>query len=167
MDKSDLFAGLSTLDVIMMEWKLHHEKLRDAIVPLAPEQLALRAAPGLRTIGEKVSHIIATRVYWFNGFLGEEAPHVGPMVVWDDEGQPARPASDLVYGLDQTWQFVQGCLHRWTPEDLAKTFPREFRGDAYVLPRSWVVWHVLEHDLHHGGEVSLTLGIHGLQGLDV
>jgi uncharacterized damage-inducible protein DinB len=25
-----------------------------------------------------------------------------------------------------------------------------------------VVWHVLEHDLHHGGELSLTLGLHGI-----
>jgi uncharacterized damage-inducible protein DinB len=25
-----------------------------------------------------------------------------------------------------------------------------------------VVWHVLEHDLHHGGEISLTLGMHGI-----
>jgi hypothetical protein len=24
------------------------------------------------------------------------------------------------------------------------------------------VWHVLEHDLIHGGEVSLTLGMYGL-----
>jgi uncharacterized damage-inducible protein DinB len=29
------------------------------------------------------------------------------------------------------------------------------------------VWHVAEHDLHHGGEISLTLGVHGLAGLDM
>src|SRR5438105_1590813 len=28
--------------------------------------------------------------------------------------------------------------------------------------RAGVVWHVMEHDLHHGGELSLTLGMHGL-----
>jgi hypothetical protein len=26
---------------------------------------------------------------------------------------------------------------------------------------------VAEHDLHHGGEISLTLGMHGLAGLDL
>jgi uncharacterized damage-inducible protein DinB len=30
------------------------------------------------------------------------------------------------------------------------------------VSRSWVIYHVMEHDLHHGGELSLTLGIHGL-----
>ena len=29
--------------------------------------------------------------------------------------------------------------------------------------RAWVVWRVLEHDLHHSDEISLTLGILGLQ----
>jgi uncharacterized damage-inducible protein DinB len=24
----------------------------------------------------------------------------------------------------------------------------------------WVIWHVLEHDMHHGGELAQTLGMH-------
>jgi len=35
--------------------------------------------------------------------------------------------------------------------------------DAHVTSRSCVVWHVLEHALHHGGEISLALGLHGQQ----
>jgi hypothetical protein len=30
-----------------------------------------------------------------------------------------------------------------------------------------VVWHLIEHDLHHGGEVSLILGMHGLGAPDL
>lgn len=29
------------------------------------------------------------------------------------------------------------------------------------VSRIWVVWHVLEHELHYGGELLLTLDIHG------
>ncbi len=36
-----------------------------------------------------------------------------------------------------------------------------------VFRRGWVVWHTLEHDLHHGGEISQILGSHGLPGLGV
>ena len=25
--------------------------------------------------------------------------------------------------------------------------------------RQWVIWHLIEHDVHHGGEISLTLGM--------
>jgi uncharacterized damage-inducible protein DinB len=35
------------------------------------------------------------------------------------------------------------------------------------LVRGWIVWHVIEHDLHHGGEVSFTLGMHGLAAPDI
>jgi uncharacterized damage-inducible protein DinB len=30
----------------------------------------------------------------------------------------------------------------------------------------WVVWHVLEHEIHHRGELSLILGLLGREGLD-
>lgn len=28
--------------------------------------------------------------------------------------------------------------------------------------RQWIIWGVLEHDIHHGSEISTTLGVHGL-----
>ena len=40
------------------------------------------------------------------------------------------------------------------------------RGDRTVT-RGWVVWHVLEHDVHHGGEISQILGSHDLPPLDM
>jgi hypothetical protein len=30
-----------------------------------------------------------------------------------------------------------------------------------------VIYHVLEHDLHHGSEVSLILGMNGLPPVDI
>jgi uncharacterized damage-inducible protein DinB len=50
---------------------------------------------------------------------------------------------------------------------MQKTFARDWEGKRYEFSRAWVVWHVLEHDLHHGGEISLTLGMHGLQAPDI
>ena len=29
----------------------------------------------------------------------------------------------------------------------------------------WIVWHVHEHEIHHGGELSLALGGLGLPGI--
>ena len=31
----------------------------------------------------------------------------------------------------------------------------------------WIIWHVLEHEVHHRGELSLALGLLGHQGLEV
>ena len=137
------------------------------MVPLTNEQLDLRAAPHERSVGEIVRHIVEARIDWFHGFMGEEGEEIAPYVDWGVVGEGGEDASlpsaaELVEGLDASWCFMAERLTRWTPEDMAFTFPIEWRGDPYDLSRSWVVWHVLEHDLIHGGEVSLTLGMHGL-----
>jgi uncharacterized damage-inducible protein DinB len=31
----------------------------------------------------------------------------------------------------------------------------------------WVIWHVLEHEIHHRGEIYLMLGMMGLEAPDV
>ncbi|MCE7990102.1 MAG: hypothetical protein DYG89_53840, partial [Caldilinea sp. CFX5] len=38
-------------------------------------------------------------------------------------------------------------------------------GHAFSL--GWIIWHVLEHEIHHRGELSLILGLLGREGLDV
>lgn len=30
----------------------------------------------------------------------------------------------------------------------------------------WIIWHVVEHEIHHRGELSLILGLLGREGLD-
>lgn len=35
------------------------------------------------------------------------------------------------------------------------------------IPLGWIIWHVLEHEVHHRGELSLILGMLGREGLDV
>jgi len=39
--------------------------------------------------------------------------------------------------------------------------------DGYGYPPGWIFWHVIEHEIHHRGELSLITGILGHVGLDV
>ena len=153
----------ATLTTYYTAWHAYQERLAAALAPLTPEQLALRAAPGLRSIGELAAHIIGCRVGWFTQTLGEAASAEVTAVRWEAPGGPARSAAALVRGLELTWQLMAECLARWGPADLQQTVPDDWDGEPVQLSRAWIVWHVLEHDLHHGGEVSLTLGMHGLQ----
>ncbi len=156
-----------TLDTIYENWKLYQDHLKNAIAPLTDEQLALRAAPNLRSIGENAAHIMGARIGWFTRLLGEGDDELKSMPRWDAPGQPTRTAIELVAGLDLSWKLMAGCLARWNAEDMQQTFMRERDGKTYELSRSWVIWHLLEHDLHHGGEISLTLGMHGLEAPDI
>lgn len=148
-------------------WTDYQDLLIKAIAPLSTEQLTLRAAPQLRSIGENLTHIIAVRVRWFHLLMGEGGEEIAPIGEWDRPGQPVRNATELVKGLEKSLQFVQECLSLWTPADLEYVFRGTRQGEEYALSRQWVIWHVIEHDLHHGGEVSLTLGMHGLTAPDL
>ena len=153
-----------TLTTFYTAWKEYQERLKESLAPLTAEQLTLRAAPGLRSIGENAAHIIGCRSGWFTEFLGEDGgADVKAFASLDETGAPARTATELVQALDRTWQFMTDCLARWSPADMRQTFLDDWDGKQVELSRAWVVWHVLEHDLHHGGEISLTFGMHGLQ----
>lgn len=156
-----------TLTTFYTSWGAYQDHIKEALAPLTNTQCALRCAPHLRSIGEQALHIIACRAYWFTVFLGEDGGEQMRMYAgWNEAalkpGAPVPAAADLVQGLDRTWQFMVECLARWSPDEMRHTFPDEWDGTPVDLSRAWVVWHVMEHDLHHGGELSLTLGMHGL-----
>lgn len=156
-----------TLTTFYTSWKEYQDHIKGALAPLKASQLELRAAPHLRSIGENVLHIIGCRVYWFTNFLGEDGGEEMKVYAgWNEValslGAPVPTVAELAQALDRTWQFMVDCLARWSPADMHQTFPDDWDGKPVNVSRAWVVWHVMEHDLHHGGELSLTLGMHGL-----
>jgi uncharacterized damage-inducible protein DinB len=157
----------STLQVIYESWRGYQEKLHDAVAPLTDEQLTLQPAPHMWPLGQLVQHIISVRAGWFSGTLQDEDAAMNEYMSWGQRDSPARTAAEMVRGLDETWAFIESRLQRWTPEECAQTFPDEWDGQVYQVSRSWVIYHVLEHDLHHGGEISLILGMNGLRSLDL
>jgi hypothetical protein len=111
--------------------------------------------------------------------------------VCEADVDPLHPAAELVAGLEKTWQMIQQTLARLTPADLFKVFPlldeaERVRHAQLVEPalqpfaqmwldaaarsgevrpavsRQQIIWGVLEHDIHHGSEISTILGVHGL-----
>lgn len=159
--------GPSTLDVIYENWRGYHEKLRTCIAPLTNEQLLLQPAVHMWPLGQLVQHIISVRAGWFSGTLQDDDEAMNAYMLWGQRNSPSRSGEELAHGLDETWTFIQVRLQRWTEADCAKIFPDEADGEVYEVSRSWVISHVMEHDLHHGGEVSLLLGINGLRTLDL
>jgi uncharacterized damage-inducible protein DinB len=153
----------TTLSIYYKGWDIYQDLMAKAIAPLSADQLTLSSAPYLRSIGIIAAHIIAARVGWFHSVMGEGSADLEPMLAWDDDGAPARSAAELASGLDSTWQMIQNCLARWSFTDLDQTFRR--REDTFS--RQWIIWHVIEHDLHHGGELSITLGMNGLTAPDL
>ncbi len=156
-----------TLTPFYKGWDAYQAALVQAITPLSGEQLALRAAPSLRPVWLLAAHIVGSRVSSFQDSMGEGDPALAPLESWDADGAAPRTADELVQGLEATWQMIQDCLDRWTPANLADIFVEQQGEQTYTYTRQRIIWGILKHDLHHGGELFLTLGIHGLPTPDV
>ena len=157
----------TTLVTLYKGWDVYQEQLVKAITPLAAEQLVLRAAPQLRSVGMIAAHIVGARVRWFHRLMGEGSLDIDLLGTWDRPESPVRSAAELVEGLEDSWRLIQNSLAHWDITNLDHVFEGTYGGEEYSLTRQWIIWHVIEHDLHHGGEISLTLGAHGLLGLDL
>jgi uncharacterized damage-inducible protein DinB len=155
------------------QWPTYNRRMVDVIGAMSPEQLAVRPAPELWPIWATVGHTAGMRVYWLCGELGEPGaettPFTDPMsgIGWEDDLASPRSAGELVTALDTTWRIVEGCLDRWTPEMLSEPFTRQSGDTQQVHTRQSVLMRLLSHDAYHCGELSQTLGIHGLPQIDL
>lgn len=166
-------------------WDGHQLALARAITGLTPEQLAYRPAQHLRSVGEIISHIALGRVDWFHrmgapgsGELarqiapweGEKADteHLAELRRWMDaigqreEAMTTNP-TELLHWLEASWQMIEKTLTTWTIADLAQTFRHIYEGKMYAVSRQWVIWRIMSHDLHHGGELAILLGEQGIE----
>ena len=155
-----------TLVTFYNGWNDYQSLLIKALTPLTPDQLDLRAAPHLRSIGEIVTHMIGARARWFHELIGEGDLEFAALGTWDRKGMPVRSGAELVNGLEITWSVMHTAITRWTPTEWDQSYEGE-PAEPASFTRRWVIWHLIEHDLHHGGELSLTLGMHGLAAPDL
>ena len=153
---ADIYAG----------WEADHQRLVSLIGALTQEQLGLRAAPHLRTVSALVSHIVAARARMTCWILREGDEGLDALAYWDGADLPAppviRPAAELDEGLETTWRVISASLRRWTIADLADAIEWEYHGETSQFTRGQVIWNLVRHDYHHGGEIMLTLGVHDI-----
>ena len=149
-------------------WDNYQQLLVRALAPLSPEQLALRAAPDLRSVGMIATHIIGARARWMSHVLRVGDENLAAIGEWDAPGQSARDATELVSGLKTTWHVMEDALQHWRVANLDEVLHvTDENGEEENFTRQWVLWHLIEHDLHHGGEMSFVLGMHGIEAIDL
>ena len=156
-----------SLSAIYEGWRTYQNAITQALAPLTAEQIGLCAAPGLRSVAEIAAHIVGARARWFYLLMGEGGEEFATLGRCDRPDAPAMSAPELIQGLEGTWSGMHEAIARWTPEEWQETWPGEDETEPEVITRPWVIWHLVEHDLHHGGEISMILGAHGVRALEL
>ena len=185
-DREDIFMTTTSpfLKTVYEGWDSHQQALMRAVTPLMPEQLAWRPAPNQCSVNELIAHIAGARLWWFykmsapgSAALARQiAPWAGETfnagdinelnrwmeanVQWE-EPLTKTPGESLKW-LESSWQMIETTLNTWTVADLAQTYRHSREGKIYAVTRQWTIWRIMSHDLHHGGQLALMLGLQGI-----
>ena len=112
------------------------------------------------SVGEILLHIANAEQGWFRYAVS------GELDTWP-EGHSLENYSNF----DDISNLLKE-VHDWTETYIAE-LDRADSHKVIELPwdekihLGWIIWHVLEHEIHHRGELSLILGLLGRDGLDV
>ncbi|MEO7118983.1 MAG: DinB family protein [Candidatus Limnocylindrales bacterium] len=153
-------------------WPQYNRRLREVIASMTDEQLEIRPSPDGWPIWAVVGHTAGMRVYWLCDVIGEDGANRTPFPRsategWEDDLDHPRGADELVHALDSTFALIDGCLDRWTPDMLADDVRRDFGGSMQIHTRGSILQRIFSHEAYHCGELSQTLGVHGLPQIDL
>ncbi len=153
-------------------WQLTNDALVAALRPLSTEQLQLTSGSPDWPIWASAAHLAGARVFWLCHVLKEPGAETTPFtdpsgMGWEDDLRHPCRADELAGALESSWTIVARCLATWTPEMLNVEFPRTRGAETRLHTRQSVLIRLITHDAYHCGEISLTLGAHGLGELDL
>ena len=144
---------------LFSHWKEVRQGLYAALDLLADEQLAFVPREGLWSLRTVALHIATAEEGWFRYIATQELDE-WPEV--DESDYPTVAAIKAV--LNQVHARTEAYLQTLDLMDLDRVITT-FWGAQVSL--RWIIWHVLEHEIHHRGEIYLMLGLMGMEAPDV
>jgi len=129
------------------------DRLTDAQLDFVPRQ-------GLWSLGTVARHIANAEEGWFRYVVSREWDGWPPEYTADDYPTVAS----LKALLAEVHARTEAYLATVDAADLDRAVKAPWGAS---LPLRWIVWHVLEHEIHHRGEIYLMLGLLGMEAPDV
>ncbi len=140
--------------------EIRHELLR-ALDLLSDEQLNFVPREGLWSLGTVVRHIAEAELGWYQCIL------TGKLKEWPAsftaEDYPTVEAVKAL--LAEVHAQSEAYLDTLELDDLTRDVKNPWTSET--MSQQWVIWHVIDHETHHRGEVFLMLGLMGIQGPDI
>jgi len=168
-----------SLEFIFDGWQAYQKSIVYAVKPLTPDQLVWRPAENLWSVGELVRHISMGRVVWFLRMGAPGSDKVaGKIEFWEQDSDGNRQIveekidiadqpDELIHWLELTWEMIENTMKSWKLSGLSKSYQHVWNGQKYAPTRQWTIWRILSHDIHHGGELSLMLGLQGIEAFEL
>jgi uncharacterized damage-inducible protein DinB len=144
---------------LFSHWETVRQGLYEALDQLTDEQLAFVPREGLWSPGTVACHIANAEDGWFRYIAAGEVDE-WPLLDETRYRTVAAVKALLAKIHDHTVAYLQSL----DVADLERVITT-FWGEEVTL--RWIIWHVLEHEIHHRGEIYLMLGLMGMEAPDV
>lgn len=145
---------------IFAHWSQVRQGLIEVVQKFTEAELDKRPFPNSWSVRQIIYHIANTEAGWIHyAARGELADWPAPYTAAD---YPTIP--DILTLLRMIHAQTEAWLDTLTQQNLDDVVSF---GDGEIFTVQWIIWHVIEHEIHHRGELSLFLGQLGREGLDV
>jgi len=145
---------------LFFHWDHIREGLISTINSFSDEELNHVTYPGSWSVGKIILHIASAEDGWLRYVVNRELSEWPE--IYTLENYPDKKT--ILQVLGEVHARTIDYLGTLTEDDLYVKVKTPWESE---LPLFWIVWHVVEHEIHHRGELSLILGTLGREGLDV
>lgn len=147
------------LSQLFAHWVPVRAGLIEVINQFSDAEISVVPFDGSWPAGQIMLHIAEAEDFWLHAVVQElVSPHIDYLTA------TYPTISEIKAVLARSHARTLALLDRLDESDLPRIYTSP-SGEEYTL--YWIIWHVLEHEIHHRGELSLILGLLGREGLDV
>jgi uncharacterized damage-inducible protein DinB len=147
-------------ETLFSHWRLIRKGLISVIEDFSQSDLSYRPYPDSWPVGQIMVHIANAEEGWFRYVVTQELPEWPSHLQFENYSTQGN----ILKILDEVHAKTERYLGTLTEQDLSTRILAPW---DETFPLQWIIWHVIEHEIHHRGELSLILGILGKEGLDV
>jgi len=143
---------------IFSHWKGVRKELISTIEVFDEADLEYVAFEGDRKAGDIMLHIADAEDGWLRYCVTKE------IEVWPDTYNLAnyRDKQSIIKLLAEVHARTSDYISNLSESDLGVSITAPWGDEFSTL---WILWHIIEHEIHHRGELSLILGLLGREGV--
>jgi uncharacterized damage-inducible protein DinB len=145
---------------IFSHWNQIRTDLIGTINSFADDELGLIPFDNSWPIGQMMLHIADAEDGWLRFVVTKEITTWPVGYTLSNFPNKASIIQILGEVHSRTQQFIAGL----SLSDLSQSIHAPWGAEFSLI---WILWHMIEHEIHHRGELSLLLGYFGREGLDV
>ena len=149
------------LSVLFSHWEQVHADTLATVDKFRDDELHFAPSEGSWPAGQIMLHIADAEEGWLRCVVKRELQD------WPQYPLEQYPTVEEIKAvLSRIHAQTTSYLATLDIDDLQRPILSRWQ-EGQTIPLGWIIWHVLEHEIHHRGELSLILGLLGREGLEV